>query len=227
MKPEDFDIIRSTSLFANLSDEILRKIFGNGAPRTYPKNSMLFSQGDEASHFYVILAGWVKLYRQMPSGDEAILHVFTRGETFAEAAMFNGQKYPATAEVVNEARLIAVNSNLFKKILNETPQIAMQMLASTSAHMKHLVTEIEQIKGRNSTQRLAYFLFKMCPSGESSSVVHLPYEKSLIAARLGIQPESLSRTLKNLRNYGVDCVKDQVMISDVEALRNLAQDNAI
>lgn len=227
MKSDDYEKIRSTSLFSGLSDEVLRKILGNESPRTHPKGSVIFLQGEDASHFYVILEGWVKLYRLMPSGDEAILHVFTERETFAEAAMFNGHKYPATAEAVSETRLVAINSNLFTKILQESPQIAMLMLASTSEHLKHLVTEIEQIKGRNSTQRLAYFLFKMCPKDQQSAVIHLPYEKSLIASRLGIQPESLSRTLNNLRDYGVNCVKDQVIVSNVSRLRSLAQDSSI
>lgn len=226
MKPDDFEKIRATSLFSGLSDEMLQKILGNEPPRPHPKGSVVFVQDDDATRFYVILEGWVKLYRLMPSGDEAILHVFTKGETFAEATMFNGHKYPATAEIVTDARLIAINNNAFTQILNENPKIALQMLASTCTHMKHLVTEIEQIKGRNSTQRLAYFLYKLCPKDEICSVIHLPYEKSLIAARLGIQPESLSRTLKNLQKYGVNCVKDQVMISNVNVLRELAQDSA-
>ena len=126
----------------------------------------------------------------MPSGDEAILHVFTQGETFAEAAMFNGHKYPATAEVVSDARMLAINCNHFSTLLQEFPQIAMRMLASTCEHMKHLVSEIEQIKGRNSTQRLAYFLFKLCSQDKPTAQITLPYEKSLIAARLGIRPKA-------------------------------------
>ena len=227
MKPEDFEKIRSATLFDGLSDSTLRNIVGNEPPRNFSKGTVVFLQDEDASHFYIILKGWVKLYRLMPSGDEAILHVFTERETFAEAAMFNGQKYPATAEVVSDARMLAVNCNHFTSLLQEFPQIALRMLASTSEHMKHLVVEIEQIKGRNSTQRLAYFLYKMCPRGDVSAVLSLPYEKSLIASRLGIQPESLSRTLNNLRAYGVNCIRNQVIISDVSALRNLAQDSDI
>ena len=222
MKTEDFNVIRSTSLFSELSDDLLRSILGNEPPHDYPKNKILFQQGDEADHFYIVLSGWVKLYRQLSSGEEAILHVFTSGESFAEAAMFNGHRYPATAEIVSDARLVSINCNHFERQLRETPRIAMGMLASTALHMKQLVTEIEQIKGRNSAERLAFFLLKMCPEHAISAVVELPYEKSLIASRLGIQPESLSRLLNKLRGYGVNSIKNQVIISDVAKLRNLA-----
>ncbi len=226
MKPDDLNKIRQTILFSGLSDGILHKVLGNEPPRTHSKGSIIFLQDEPATHFFIILEGWVKLSRLMPSGEEAILHLFAERETFAEAAMFNGHQYPATAQAVSDTRLIAINSNTFSLILKETPQMAMQMIASTSMHLKQLVTEIEQIKGRDSTQRLAYFLYKLCPDDEKSPVLNLPYEKSLIAARLGIRPESLSRTLKNLRQHGINCVKDQITVSDVGILRNLAMDNA-
>ena len=222
MDTKDFGILRSTFLFDGLNESVLRDIIGNQQPRTFTKGQIVFQQGDEADHFYIILEGWVKLYRQMPSGEEIILHIFSNGESFAEAAIFNEHLYPASAEVVANARLLAVNSNLFIKILEENPKIAIQMLCSISARMKHLVAEIEQIKGRNAVQRVAYFLFKMCPHDTSSTTFDLPYEKNLIASRLGIKPESLSRIFNRLRQYDVNCLKNQIIISDINALRKIA-----
>jgi len=225
MDKQDFEQIKRVQLFRGLPEALLQQLIGNEMPHLHPKGQLLFQQGDEADHFYIILEGWVKLFRQMPTGEEAILHIFTEGETFAEAAMFGGHKYPASAEVVADARLLSVNSNHFEKQITESPQIALRMLASTSAHMRHLVTEVEQIKGRNSLERVAYFLLSMCPPGSSSAVVTLPYEKSLIASRLNIKPESLSRVLNKLRAYGINSVKHQIIISDVKLLRKLAIDN--
>ena len=222
MEQHDLDITRSAFLFDGLEESVLHEIIGNQLPRDYAKGKIIFQQGDEADHFYVVLSGWVKLYRQMPSGEEAILHIFTTGETFAEAAMFNGHRYPATAEVVADARLLAINCNLFSAVLEKSPQTAIHMLTSVSGHLKHLVREIEQIKGRNSLQRVAYFLFRLCPKNTISTVVRLPYEKNLIAARLNIKPESLSRVFNKLRGYGVNCVKNQIIISDTQALQRLA-----
>jgi len=222
MDTKDFDIVHTAELFDGLNEQILRDIIGNQQPRRFTKGQIVFQQGDDADHFYIILEGWVKLYRQLASGEEIILHMFTNGESFAEAAMFNDHRYPATAEVAADARLLAINSNLFIKVLEENPQTAIQMLCSISSHMKLLVTEIEQIKGRNAVQRVAYFLFKMCPRDSASTAIDLPYEKNLIAARLGIKPESLSRIFSKLRDYNVNCIKSQIVISDVEALRRIA-----
>jgi hypothetical protein len=53
--------------------------------------------------------------------------------------------------------------------------------------------------------------------------VHLPVEKALIAARLGMQPETLSRGLARLRRVGVVVHAREVEIPDVAALRALVE----
>ncbi len=221
----DFNSIHSTKLFDGLPDELMERIIGNRSVQTLNKGHLIFQQGDEATHFYVILSGWVKLFRQLPSGDEAILHMFTTGETFAEAAMFDSQKYPASAEIVADAKLLAINSEYFKIQLAEYPEIAMRMLATMAIRLKHLVNEIEQIKARTSIQRVAHFLLGFCSEDSISAVIELPYEKNLIATRLGIKPESLSRVLNQLRGYGVQCVKNKIVISDTNSLKRIVMGN--
>ena len=224
MTPDDTWKLRSSTLFSGVSQEILQEIVGNIPPRRYDKGQIIFQQGEPADHFYVILGGWVKLYRQHSSGEETVLHIFKGGDSFAEAAMFGGYRYPATAEAVEETRLQSINCNHFKKLLGENPDIAMSMLAATAVHLKSLVIEIEQVKGRNSLQRLAFFLIDLCPTDSLATTIELPYEKALVASRLGIRPESLSRLLNKLQGYGVSCEKNEVTISDVVALRDLAME---
>ncbi len=218
-------MLSQTRLFRGLPEDMLIRLAGNAAPRQYSKGHLLFQQGDQADHFYVILSGWVKLFRMMPDGEEAIVHIFAPGETFAEAAMFSGRVYPVSAQIVADARLLSINSNLFEQQIAESPKIALRMLAGTAERLKQLVTELEQIKGRNSLERVAFFLLELCPKEATSAILDLPYEKSLIASRLNIKPESLSRVLKKLRHYGVKSIKNQVIIPDVAQLRKLAMDD--
>ena len=225
MDIDDYKMVCSTKLFEGLSEELIQQIVGNRAAHAFKKGHLIFQQGDEAKHFYVILSGWVKLFRQLPSGDEAILHIFTVGETFAEAAMFDNMKYPASAEVVADAKLLAINCEHFKNQLAKNPEIAMRMLATSSLHLKNLVFEIEQVKARTSIQRVVQFLLGFCPKDSVSTVIELPYEKHLIATRLGIKPESLSRLLNQLRSHGVVCVKNKIVISDIPRLHHMIMED--
>lgn len=188
--------------------------------RAYPKGRMIFQRGDQADYFYVVLDGWVKVFRETPDGDEALLNIFSRGDTIAEAAAFMGAGYPASAEVVDDCRLVALESKRVISMIKEEPDVALNMLASMSRHLHFLIHEIEGLKTRTASQRLIGFLLRRCPNETGPCVFELPYDKNLIATRLGIQPQSLSRLLGRLREFGVSTNQNTVHIDDIARLRD-------
>jgi CRP-like cAMP-binding protein len=219
MKPDDWQIVLSTPLFSAMPYDTAQSLIGGQGARAYEKGSVLFQQGTPAEFFYVILEGWVKIYRITPDGTETVVGVFRKGETFAEAAIFLGGRYPVSAEVVTDSRLLAIDGERFRRRIRQEPDLALAMLASSSQHLKFLVEHIEQIKVLDAQQRVADFLLRLCDQREGTCTVELPYEKSLIAKRLGIKPESLSRALFKLRPLGVAVEREVVKIADVAALR--------
>lgn len=219
----DWRTVKSTPLFGALPEDAAQRLIGHHGLAVYEKGVLLFQQGDRAEAFYVILDGWVKVYRITPDGDEAVVGMFSRGESFAEAAMFLGGQYPACAEVVSPSRLVKIDGNLLRKMIHDKPDLALSMLASASYHLKFLVEQIEQIKLLPGPRRLADFLVKLCPRQEGMCEIGLPYEKALIAGRLGMKPESFSRALAKLRPLGVTTDHERVTISDVTTLAAYAE----
>ncbi len=218
MDLRDWQIVRSTPLFGAMSQEIAQSIVGNQSVRSYDKDAQLFQQGEPATSFYLVLDGWVKLYRLTPDGQEVVVGVFKRGETFAEAAIFLGGRYPVSAEVVTPSRLLRVDGETLRRRIREQPDLALSMLASASYHLKSLVEHIEKIKLLSAPQRIADFLIGLSPVREGPASIELPYEKALIANRLGMKPESLSRALVKLRPLGVSVDRERVTMSDVQLL---------
>lgn len=218
MDLHDWQIVRSTPLFGAMPQDAAQALIGPNPVRSYEKGTVLFQQGEPATSFFVVLDGWVKLFRLTPEGHEAVVGVFRRGETFAEAAIFLGGRYPVGAEVVTAARLLRVEGELLRKSIREQPDLALSMLASASYHLKALVEQIEQIKLLSAPQRIADFLVRLCPLRRGGCTIELPYEKSLIASRLGMKPESLSRSLAKLRPLGVNVDRENVAIADIGVL---------
>lgn len=223
MNSSDWQIVRSTPLFGAMPHETAQGLIGSQGARVYEKGTVLFQQGTPAASFFLILDGWVKIFRITAEGTEAVVGVFRRGETFAEAAIFLGGQYPVSAEIVARSRLLAIDGETFRRQLLLEPKLALAMLASASQHLKFLVEHIEQIKVLDAPQRAADFLLSLCSEVRGACVVELPYEKSLIAHRLGMKPESLSRALANLRSSGVHVRHDVVTIEDVDRLRKLVE----
>ncbi len=218
MEKGDWNIIKSTPLFTTMSPETIDTLFNRERPVVQEKKTILFEQGAPANAFYIILDGWVKVYRLTAEGDEAVIGIFTRGETFAEAAMFLGGRYPASAEAVTTCRLIKIDGDHLRKTIHQQPDLALSMLASSSKHLKYLVEQIEQIKLLPGSRRLADFLLKLCPDTKGECTIELPYEKALIAGRLGMKPESFSRALSKLKGLGIYSDHENIIISDVSKL---------
>src|SRR5690606_16990658 len=96
------------------------------------------------------------------------------------------------------------------------------MLGTISARQRYLVQQLEQVTTRSAPQRIGAFLLRFCrmrADGENGAMIaSLPYNKSIIAARLNIQPETFSRALSKLGEYGVKTDQKNIVIEDSEAL---------
>lgn len=85
--------------------------------------------------------------------------------------------------------------------------------------------QVEQLKARSGVQRVAEFLLDLATVTKGSCSVVLPYNKALIAGRLGMKPESLSRAFARLRQHGVKIDAAMAYIDDLDALRELAAED--
>ncbi|MBK8456870.1 MAG: Crp/Fnr family transcriptional regulator [Phyllobacteriaceae bacterium] len=213
-------IIRQTPILGGLSSEALTNLVRDAAVMRHEQGYLLFSQGDPADAFYVVLGGWIKVYRLSSSGAEAVVGIFTRGQSFAEAAAFTGGVYPASGEAVTDVRILKISARRLFERITASPEIGLAMLASTSQHLHLLVRQIEALKAHTGAQRIAEFLLELAPDESGACVVELPYDKALIAARLGMKPESLSRAFHKLKNHGVDIRQRH---ADIRSLRELRE----
>ena len=193
--------------------------------RALTRGETVFLQGEPADCVFVVLEGWVKLFRIAPTGAEAVVGVFTRGGGFGEAPAFRAETYPVNAEAVTDCRLLHMPASSLLERMRSHPEVALAMIAATFHHLQALVREIEQLKGQNGAQRVAEFLISLCATAEGACTVTLPYDKTLIAGRLGMKPESLSRAFARLRDAGVRVRQNKAAILDVARLRDLAEED--
>jgi len=216
----DIATARAAVLFSTLPVEISNEILQRAVTRNFSRGETIFCQGDVADNIFIVLDGWVKLFRITQSGAEAVVGVFTKGRSFGEAVAFEEIPYPVTAEAVTDVRLLLVRTSLVSTMMLERPEIALAIVSSTFRHLHALVAQVEQLKAHTGAQRVAEFLLELCNAPKGQCTITLPYDKSLIAGRLGMQPPSLSRAFKKLEDVGVLIAQNKAEISDIAKLRN-------
>jgi len=217
--------LRRAYLFADMSEPHLQTLIQGMHDVHLEAGHSLFRHGQPANRFYFLREGLVKLFRLSPEGDEKIIELMRPGETFAEAVMFMGNvgRYPVSAEAVNESRLYAFEQKALLGLLEDSIDATYGLLGSMSRRLHMLVNQIESLTLQNATYRLVAFLLEEIPRDvKASPEVQLTTPKGVIASRLAIQPETLSRILAKLRQGGlIEVQGNHITVRDVQALRNL------
>ena len=229
--------LRNWQLFSYLGASDLTRLAGIAEQRRYRKGETIFSEGDDAGYFLVLLKGQVKIFKLAPDGREQILRVVRAGESFGEAAALSGVSFPAGAEAMApslaarfpagaEAMAPSLAARFpaaaFREVLAESPQLALNLIVAMSELLRGFAALVDAVSLRDVSARLAkYLLDQSARSGEDT--FRLELRKRALASRLGTVPETLSRSLRRLRERHVIAESgDRIRILDRRALSRVA-----
>ena len=213
-------IIHSLPVFSKLSDTDLSDLLRHADIRSYEKGKLLFMQGETLSRYYLILEGWVKLYKSTEAGDEAVLQMLSAGDSLMEAAVFLNIPSLVSAQVVQDAKLLSLPAPIIRQSLLDNKNLALNMIGGLSMRSQGFIRQIEHSRLKTATERVGWFLLKlgMEQNGGKANAITLPYDKSTIASYLDMTPETFSRTLKRFKNKGFRIQNDKITKPDPKAL---------
>lgn len=223
LEPADIQDLKGGYLLAALSQPEFEDVLAHARARVLAPGERLFDQGDPCTHFYFVLSGIIKLCRVAPSGEEKVMDLVRPGNFFAEAAMFMSGRYPINARALEATRVVALDSKHFVGLVRANADLCLRLLSKMSQRMHGLINEIDNLTLHSGAQRVIGYLLDQLPEGAAPPSVRLMVPKHVIASRLGIQPETLSRVLAKLRvQQLIDVRDDMIVLNDVEALRRLS-----
>ncbi len=231
MKENDAaEALRRLPLLAQLDEDARRAMAGVGFPRRAPRGGVIFNEGEPSQGLWALLEGRIKLVRFSPQGKELLVHLVEAGQTFAEATLFAGRRYPASAIALEPCTLWLWPAEALRTLLAESPDLALGLLASLAVWTRRILDKLDLMTQRRVEERLALFLLASHGGEppEPGAEVELAAPKRLIAAQIGTGPEVLSRTLRQLEEAGIiESRPRSVAILDPEALAALAAGGAL
>ncbi len=226
LTPDDWRIIRQSSLFGRLDPAVAQDLIGDGAAIAAARGDTICRQDERALSYFIVLSGMIKLYRRAADGSIAIISIHGPSHSFMEAEALTGATYSTNAEAVVDARVARIDAAQLRRRIAADSKLAMALLGSASMHLRMLLEQIEKLKTMKATARLADFILSLTTQEEGKAEISLPYEKRLVAGHLGMTPESFSRTLGQLRKVGVRVARDKVTIENIERLRDYCDGDA-
>ncbi len=224
MDSASLEALAESHLFSELDDAQLERVRRHAHVTDMVEGESLFFQGDDATYFYLVVSGRIKLSRVSPEGKEKVVEIMEAGATFAEALMFMDQAhYPVTATALGPSRVIGINCRDFKSMLRESIDTCFLLLGRMSQRLRGLISEIDALSLDSGTRRTVTYLLQHAPDGADE--FELQVAKSVIASRLSVKPETFSRILRNLHDRRILTIDGRkVRILDREAMLAIGSD---
>lgn len=198
-----FDTIRALPLFKDIPMFVLYDILRQAHIVSYNKGAVPMTHGEEVAHFYIVLDGWVKIFKNNTEGKETILQIIGKNDFLMEAGVVGAPICGASVQVVENTKLLALPLPQLRDHFMRSSAMAENLLAMFAGRTQAVLNHLEQLTLRNAQQRVGWFMLKLWLEASPGSMeITLPYDKALIASYLDIRAETLSRILRNFHKDG-------------------------
>lgn len=211
--------LRGIPIFEPLPTARLMELDAISTVVTVEHGEEVCRQGAIPTHLYYVLDGQIALSSTAPDGTTAVVEVIHPLGDFVLASVMLRLPYLQAAHAVTHGRLLAIESEAFCDLSGRTPELSRALLHSLSREVRNLVRQVRDLKVRTTAQRLGCYLLALVPDLTATEVqIRLPFEKGLLAGRLGCRQENLSRAFAALRELGVETRGARVTLRDIPRL---------
>lgn len=212
-------LIDTLQIFSGLSRTSLQSLFQHAQVREFNKGKLLFLEGEQANRLYIILKGWIKIFKGTSSGEEAILQMLSSGDTIMETAVYLNLKFPISAQVSEDATILSLPAPVIREQVKKNNILAVNLLSSMCYRSQNLIRQIEIARLKTVDERIGWFLLKVALDQENHTKhLQLPYDKTTIASYLNMKRETFSRALKRLKQKGFIIENDLIILPHEKAL---------
>jgi len=189
-------LLRSVYLFEDLSPEHLDWVASAMQERELARDEWLCFHEQPAESFFLVLEGEVALLRETADGEELIVALLGPGELFGEELCFlDGAVHPLSARTLGPCRIATFDARRFRRLLDREPSLLGKLLQTAHRRNVLLIEELESATVRSASERLLSYLERR--TAGSTEPLRIP--KHVLASRLAIRPETLSRILARLK----------------------------
>jgi len=215
--------LRDVPMFLGLEDRVLERLATIAEARVVDAGTRLQAQGEMDGPFCVLLSGQISSFRTAPDGTVTVVDVVQPSGHCGLQAILTQLPALTGIETVATSRMILIEGGGLRALLGQEPSLANALLRAEAMALRSLVLQVCDLKLRTTAQRLGHYLLELSPDKTSRSVtLRLPFDKRLLAARLGCRQENLSRAFAALREQGVETRGSRVVLHDVPRLRDYA-----
>lgn len=212
--------IGQAEFFRALPSQRLERVVPLIREKPFERQRVLYFEGTPADRLWVVREGEVRLYKSSASGQITTLDILGPGEVFGAISAIEQDAYPASAETVTDGSVWWLSREVFLRLLEEDPRLAVEILRIISRRLRDAHDRLRSLAHDPAPTRVAMALLRAAPGGAAQVT------RRALAEAAGTSVETAIRVVRRLEVAGI--VRGdvgRVEILDGPALRKLA-DNA-
>ena len=229
MPPSDIavrDFLCNLALFNGLPNGAIDRLAAASSVVRAPTGTTLFSRGDACAGVHVIVYGLVKLAVTSRAGSEKVIDILGPGQSLGESFIFFERPHIGFAETIADSLLVFIGKSAILREVEVTSALARSMLSRLAERVQRYAADLEADALAGGAGRLATFLLTQTEErdpADGALELQLPVCKTVLASRLSVTREHLSRLLRQLtEKHLIEVRGRQVRINDIARLREFA-----
>jgi CRP/FNR family transcriptional regulator, transcriptional activator FtrB len=212
--------LRETPLLRDLADPVMARLASISKIVDAPEDTEVCRQGGSADELLIVLDGQLAGFTTAANGTTAVVEVIRAGETLGLATLLARLPRLMGVRTVTPSRLLSIDANGLLALVEQEPSLVTALLRAEANEFHALVRQVCDLKLRTTAQRLGCYLLGLSTEQQANTTaMRLPFDKRLLAARLGCRQENLSRAFAALRGFGVETHGARVILHDIASLK--------
>lgn len=201
------ELLRRVPLFSELSPSELERIAQVAVPRSFPRDTRVFHEGDPGDACYIVREGSCRVTREHPDGRAITLATLGPGAIFGELAMLDGERRSASVEAAENTELLALPASDMRSLIRGHPEMAEKLVVALTRRLRDANERITRQSFQTVPSRVAGVLNQLLAEASLTPLVRdgvtIRLRQSDLAQLAGTSRESVSRFLATLERAGV------------------------
>jgi CRP-like cAMP-binding protein len=228
MPAVDRSVVAAVPLFAGLAPDALDEVLREARSVRYAKDAAVFEQGAEASAFFVLLHGHLRVEKTTPQGHQIVVRYVSPGEIFGVAQALAMQHYPATAVAAVDSVALCWPATAWPRLTSRFPTLAANAMQTVGRRLQDTQARVLEMSSEQVEQRVAHALLRLVKqAGRKTAVgieIDFPISRQDVAEMTGTTLHTVSRILSAWEQQGlVEGGRQRIVLRNPHALFELAE----
>ena len=226
--PLDRSILDGIAIFDDLGDAAKTHVLSHARAMRVEKDAAIFSQGEEASSFFLLLHGHLRVFRITPDGRQVVIRFVVPGELFGIAVAMGKSLFPANAVAVQDSVVLAWPNTAWDDMVAHNPALARIMMQTMGSRLEDSHDRVVEMSTQQVERRVARAVVRLAGSAgretEDGILIDMPLSREDLAQMTGTTLFTVSRLISGWEAAGyVQAGRQKLLVRRPHKLFMLAE----